>query len=113
MSSVTRSTSLTATQLLATIGTAASALTTTFNSVGNIAEELNIRSTARLDKVREQITLDALTRSTEILDDAVLKTAMRLKERDEMLSRDTKLKTLYDATMKAFEAKLNPAPQAA
>lgn len=109
MSTVTRSAAISATQLFGTITTTANAVSTAVNAVGNLFDELQLRSAHRLNGVRESLALEAITQSEFIRDDAAIALGLRYIEREKQLAADPNLKAAYDKAMEVFKAKLEPA----
>ena len=105
--SVSRSAAVSATQLFGTITTTANAVSTGISAIGNVFDELHLRSQHRLSGVREQLALDRITQSEVIRDDAAFALATRLIERDKTLETNPLLKAGYEAAMKKFAEKLD------
>ena len=99
---VTHSASSAATALFGTVTTTAHAFTTGVQALGNLAEELNLRSEERLHNVREDIKHDRIYTDTTRRKDHVVRLAKNLAETEEELERNPKLKAQYDAALKLF-----------
>ena len=107
MSTVTRSASLSATQLFGTIGTAANALTTTFNAIGAAADVLSTHANAWSARTREEVALASMNQSELARSNAALHLATRVRETDAILAKDPTLKTYYETALRKYAEKLD------
>lgn len=88
--------------LFSTVTTSAHAFSTGVQALGNLAEELNLRSEERLHNVREDIKHDRVhTDATRRLSHSI-RLSKTLKEASDELARDPKLKAHYDEAVKLF-----------
>lgn len=81
--------------LFSTITTTAHAITTGVSALGNLAEELNLRSEQRLHNVRVELALDRKDSLDDILDQRAATKAQRLAERKRELARDPEMADIY------------------
>jgi hypothetical protein len=109
---VSTSAASSASAIFNTIGTTARVLTTTVDALGNLAEELNLRSQERLHNVQQDISHDRIYTDATRRKDNVIKLARSFKETEAELARDPALKTHFENAMKAF-AVLDPAETSA
>lgn len=99
---VTHSASSAATALFGTVTTTAHAFSTGIQALGNLAEELNLRSEERLHNVREDIKHDRIHTDTTRRLTHSIRLSKTLKEASDELARDPKLKAHYDEAVKLF-----------
>ena len=92
--------------LFSTITTTAHALTTGVNALGNLAEELNLRSEERLHNVRQDIAHDRIHTDLTRRNDHAIRLARSLAETQKELERDADIKAHYQTALAAF-AKLD------
>lgn len=102
MAKVTHSAASSVTALFGAVTTAAHAATTGINALGNLAEEMNLRSEARLHRVRQDLAHNQIHDDLTRRKDHALKLARSLAELDKELERDAKLKSHYETALKAF-----------
>ena len=95
--------------IFSTVTTTAHALTTGVNALGNLAEELNLRSEERLHNVRQDIAHDRIHTDVTRRNDHALRLARSLHETTQELERNSDLKSHYQTALAAF-SKLD-APQ--
>lgn len=96
--------------LFSTVTTTAHAVTTGVNALGNLAEELNLRSEERLHNVRQDIAHDRIHTDVTRRNDHALRLARSLAETQKELERDAAIKAHYTTALQAF-AKLDAAQQ--
>ena len=104
---VTNSASSSIAALFSTVTTTAHALTTGVTALGNLAEELNIRSEERLHNVRQDVAHDRIYTDTTRRKDHIIRLARSFKETELELTRDADLKKHFENAAKAF-AVLDP-----
>lgn len=92
--------------IFSTVTTTAHALTTGVNALGNLAEELNLRSEERLHNVRQDIAHDRIHTDVTRRNDHALRLARSLHETTQELERNADLKSHYATALQAF-AKLD------
>lgn len=92
-----------------TITTTASALSTGVNALGNLAEELNLRSEERLHNVRQDIAHDRIHTDLTRRNDHAIRLARSLAETQKELERDASVKAHYETALKAFAQLDQPA----
>lgn len=107
MTAVTRSASVSITQLLGTVGTAANALTTTFSAINHAADVIAATSEDWSVRTREKIAHDRINMSEEIRDEAAIKLAQRVVDREAMLAKSPELKAAYEKALEVFASKLD------
>ena len=112
MSTVSKSAAISATQLFSTITTTANAISTGVSAVGNLFDELNLRSSHRLAGVRTQLEHDRITQSTLIRKEAAINLARSIHETEKALTNEPELKAAYEKALELFASKLDPQPQA-
>ena len=98
--------------LFSTVTTTAHALTTGVNALGNLAEELNLRSEERLHNVRQDIAHDRIHTDLTRRNDHAIRLARSLSETEKELDRDPTIKNHYQTALKAFAVLDNPATPA-
>jgi hypothetical protein len=111
MATVSRSASISATQLLGVISTTASTLTTIVGVVGNAADVLNDKSMDWLAESRKRTILNAQDRDARLLDETAISISQRIIERNSMLERNADLKAVYLTTLAKLEASLTQGTQ--
>lgn len=109
---VSHSAASTAAALFSTITTTAHALTTGVNALGNLAEELNLRSEERLHNVRQDIAHDRIHTDLTRRNDHAIRLARSLAETEKELERDASIKAHYQTALQAFAALDKPATPA-
>lgn len=105
--STARAASVSISQLLGTVGTAATAITTTFNAINHASDVLAAVSEDWSIRNRERIAHERIGMSASIRDDAAIKLAQRMYDRDVMLKKSPDLKAYYDQALKVFAEKLD------
>ena len=92
--------------LFSTVTTVAHTITTGVTALGNLAEELNLRSEERLHNVRQDIAHDRIHTDLTRRNDHAIRLARSLAETQKELERDATIKAHYETALKAF-AKLD------
>lgn len=106
---VSHSAASTAAALFSTVTTTAHALTTGVTAIGNLAEELNLRSEERLHNVRQDIAHDRIHTDLTRRNDHAIRLARSLAETEKELERDPTIKAHYAKALQAFAALDTPA----
>lgn len=106
---VSHSAASTAAALFSTVTTTAHALTTGVTAIGNLAEELNLRSEERLHNVRQDIAHDRIHTDLTRRNDHAIRLARSLAETEKELDRDPTIKAHYATALQAFAALDTPA----
>lgn len=88
--------------LFGTITTTAHAVSTGVNALGNLAEELNLRSEERLHNVRQDIAHDRVHTDITRRKEHAVRLARSLADTQKELDRDPALKAHYETAIKAF-----------
>lgn len=99
--SVTRNASLSASQIFGAIGAAATAVTTTCNTIGNAADVLSVKSKDWLHDTRLLSAATRVERTDSIVHDVSLRIAKRKAEVKKILDRDNDLRAAYLAAQEA------------
>ena len=107
--SVSHSAASSVAALFSTVTTAAHAVTTGVNALGNLAEELNLRSEERLHSVRQDIAHDRIHTDVTRRNDHAIRLARSLSETEKELDRDPPVKAHYATALAAFAALDAPA----
>ena len=88
--------------VFSTVTTTANVLTSGINALGNLAEELNLRSEERLHNVRQDIAHDRIRTDATRRNDHALKLARSLKSTQEELAKDKSLEKFYKEVLTLF-----------
>ena len=99
---VTHSAGTTVAALFSTITTTAHALTTGVNALGNLAEELSLRSEERLHNVRADLAHDRIHTDLTRRNDHAIRLARSFAETEKELKRDSTIMTHYQNALAAF-----------
>lgn len=103
---VSHSASSSVAAIFSTVTTTAHVLTTSVNALGNLAEELNLRSEERLHNVRQDIAHDRIHTDVTRRNDHAIRLARSLADTQKELERDASIKAHYQTALAAF-AKLD------
>lgn len=106
---VSHSASSSVAALFSTVTTTAHVITTSVNALGNLAEELNLRSEERLHNVRQDIAHDRIHTDVTRRNDHAIRLARSLAETQKELERDAGIKAHYQTALAAFAQLDQPA----
>lgn len=109
MSTVSRSAALSAAQLLGTVGTAATALTTAFSVIGDGADVMSVKSKAWLHDTRTREAAERPQRELLIANEVTINCAQRITETKKILNRDPDLLAEYTALLPQIMASIKSA----
>lgn len=107
MSTITRSATVSSAQLFATVGAAATALTTGFTVIGDAADVLGVKSKDWLDDTRMRSQAMRIERMDAIVHDVALTIAQRKVEVKKILDRESDLREAYLAAQAVVLAAIN------
>lgn len=107
MTHVTHSASVSIGQLFGTIGSAASAITTSFSAINHAADVLAATSENWSAQTRERIAHERVTMSAQIRMDSAMRLGQRIKDRDSVLAKDPDLLRYYNEALALLGSKLD------